>query len=206
MFHFWWSILYFCWFKLNPCFCNIAGSYCIHLKCKIITFRKPKIEEDEDDLFAGLGGLNDSKKTNKDDFMTSLFGGQKQNGQKPKEFVLDDKYKRSGPAASEATPAEAKQPPQPARSRRGTPYTIPNPAETTSSLNPLSLETADPLQQQQPRKSSEVTWLSQPPSQQPLDDSKVVVNHDGLRKQIQQLDEFEKDQQARFIREIEEHR
>ena len=146
--------------------------------------------DEDDDLFAGLGEPKiKAKPTANNDFMSSLFGsdGNKNSnrrGSTTKEFVLEDKYTKK---------PELNPPRGPGRRGSGTPF-----------LNTEQPKIPEPVIPQQPSQPPSHTQLEFTEAPTPTSSSNVV--NDNLQKQMNQMEEFEREQNSKFLREIEDHK
>ena len=153
-----------------------------------------KMDED-DDLFAGLGEPKiKAKPTANNDFMSSLFGsdGNKNSnrrGSTTKEFVLEDKYTKK---------PELNPPRGPGRRGSGTPF--------LNTEQPKIPEPVIPQQPSQPPSHTQLEFTEAPTTtiRTPTSSSNVV--NDNLQKQMNQMEEFEREQNSKFLREIEDHK
>ena len=165
--------------------------------------------DEDDDLFAGLGEPKIKAKqvaTSNNDFMSSLFGSDgssskssNRRGSTTKEFVLEDKYtKKSQPEINNTAPARG-----PGRRGSGTPF-----LNTEQPKNHITMpEPVIPQQASQPPSHTQLEFTEAPTVtiRTPTSSSSTVVN-DNLQKQMNQMEDFEREQNTKFLREIEDHK
>ena len=146
--------------------------------------------DEEDDLFAGLGEPKTKPKpntANSNDFMSSLFGGSNSSrrGSATKEFVLEDKYI----AKPENTIRG------PGRRGSGTPF-LNSDVTNSGSRDPPKI--VEPVISQPSNPQLEFT---EAPSVTLRTPNSNTVN-DNLQKQMNQMEDFEREQNSLFGRTI----
>ena len=182
--------------------------------------------DDADDLFAGLDPPR--PKTNpstsaasRNDFMSSLFGGggsktntasATSNPTKSRDFVLEEKY--INPANNNITVSvsassdisSAKPPTAAQRSRRGSPFMAAPNLPTASKTSEFDQPPSNPNFNFEPTSTvvttSDPNRLSTTPSTV-ISSNKVT---EAMKNQFSQMEEFEKEQQTKFVRDLEDHK
>ena len=186
--------------------------------------------DDADDLFAGLDPprpkTNPSTSTaSRNDFMSSLFGGggsktntasATSNPTKSRDFVLEEKY--INPANNNITVSvsassdisSAKPPTAAQRSRRGSPFMAAPNLPTASKTSDFDQPPSNSNFNFEP--TSTVGTTSDPPTRlSTIPSSTVVVSSDSnvteaMKYQSRQMEEFEKEQQTKFVKDLEDHK
>ena len=181
--------------------------------------------DDADDLFAGLDPPR--PKTNpstsaasKNDFMSSLFGGggsktntasATSNPTKSRDFVLEEKYinpANNNTAAVAASDISSAKPPTAAqRSRRGSPFMAAPNLPSASKTSDFDQPPSNPNFNFEP--TSTVVTTSDPPTRLSTNPSTVVSSNkvtEAMINQSRQMEEFEKEQQTKFVKDLEDHK
>ena len=186
--------------------------------------------DDADDLFAGLDPPR--PKTNpstsaasRNDFMSSLFGGggsktntasATSNPTKSRDFVLEEKYINpannniSVSVSASSDISSAKPPTAAQRSRRGSPFMAAPNLPTASKTSDFDQPPSNSNFNFEP--TSTVGTTSDPPTRlSTIPSSTVVVSSDSnvteaMKYQSRQMEEFEKEQQTKFVKDLEDHK
>lgn len=220
------SLVYYLLFYLKYVFKIKLNFFVLTSKLIFLCFRRGRMEksDDADDLFAGLDPPR--PKTNpstsaasRNDFMSSLFGGggsktntasATSNPTKSRDFVLEEKYTNpanNNTAAMAASDISSAKPPTAAqRSRRGSPFmTAPN-LPTASKTSDFDQPPSNPNFNFEP--TSTVVTTSDPTRLSTTTSTVISSNKvtEAMKNQFSQMEEFEKEQQTKFVRDLEDHK
>ena len=181
--------------------------------------RRGKVSDEADDLFAGLDDPKPktTPSATKSDFMSSLFGTKTNNNNssnnvgpnptKARDFVLEEKYKT--PSSSAASEESSVKPPMASqRSRRGSPFMLPTTTSTASERNSAPNPNPNPPNQFnfEPSSSNNIVDPRLSTTNFDTKTSSYPQVNETMKHQFDRLGEFEKEQQFKLVKDLEEHK